>query len=491
MLKQVDVYHDIFEVLWKKQVSTTYTDILNILDNVNLLDDPEISGLNIAFINAFNSNHSLGNFCLRTKIIQKRLENYLNKSHPIEFSQAISTNIEETSERINNNLNIFNENSSPTEVLTDQTHIIDGQINISGETLETFASREDYIKAILRIFGDKNGQYENIAKQSFYTGCYLDDETRTILVEAKTHRWNIVDTISEILLRYQINKKPPTLQTFEHTPSDDDTTNNNKRQLVIEQAFYLMGKTISSIGQFNSSREYSSNAEISQDIDPLRLFLQYSKPNIPDQQVKAVKKITLAHCSHGLNSGELTAQLAGSVRTTFPRALIASLNVRSGIIHAGAVTECMEQTKEFLDSNLDEESYVSYLLNEKSKIYGFGHRIHKTSQNDPETMLGKDPRVDWYINSAKEGFPRKIERINKLVSYAQCMRKVKPDLGANADFGATVLFHCLDLPPQVATGFFMAFRIPGLCARIVNELQFKSNSRRPPFPMVLPYPSSR
>src|SRR5258706_314769 len=48
-------------------------------------------------------------------------------------------------------------------------------------------------------------------------------------------------------------------------------------------------------------------------------------------------------------------------------------------------------------------------------------------------------------------------------------------------------FNCLDLPANVASGFFLAFRSPGVCAQIVNELSVKGNSCRPPFPPVLSY----
>jgi citrate synthase len=121
------------------------------------------------------------------------------------------------------------------------------------------------------------------------------------------------------------------------------------------------------------------------------------------------------------------------------------------------------------------------------KFYGFGHRIHKTEANEPASVLGKDPRVDFYIRSTLEGFPDKADTIARIVEYAKNIRKLRPNLGANTDFGASVLFTCLGLNPEGASAFFTAFRVPGICANVVSELQVKSNARRPPFPPVLPY----
>jgi citrate synthase len=149
----------------------------------------------------------------------------------------------------------------------------------------------------------------------------------------------------------------------------------------------------------------------------------------------------------------------------------------------------MTQIEAFLASDLSVADYVQGLRPEEARFFGFGHRIHKTSETDAPELLGKDPRVSLYIRAAKEGFPDKAGKIDKMIAYAQAIRKVRRSLGANSDFGAAVLFHALELSPRVAEGFFAAFRCVGVCANVVNELQIKGNSRRPPFAEVLPYPA--
>ncbi|MCW1930322.1 MAG: citrate/2-methylcitrate synthase [Candidatus Kerfeldbacteria bacterium] len=133
--------------------------------------------------------------------------------------------------------------------------------------------------------------------------------------------------------------------------------------------------------------------------------------------------------------------------------------------------------------------YLDNLSKHDVRLFGFGHRIHKTGEVDGEEMLGKDPRVSLYIQATQEAFPEKQVDIERLIAYAKGIRRMRPSLGANTDFGAAVLFHALELPPDAAEGFFAAFRTAGMCARIVNELIVKGNSRRPPFPPVLPYPT--
>lgn len=483
---QPDVYHDISEVVWKDQAAQTYLNVLSILQNQEILHDPIISELNISFINTFNSNHSRDNFCLRTSVIRNKLTQHLNGLGYEEASSEISGKIDESIEKLSKH--IHNNNDFTAELLqNEQTHINDGSIYIAGEKMEEFASRENYLITILRLFGDKKGMYKKEAEIGFSNGFNLSLKEKEIVRRAKRENWDIVDMVTQLLLKHQIDNNSVSVQNYEFIPSNNGQDEDKKTGESIEQAFYFMGKSIASIALYSSTYNQKTLKYKTGD-DPIKAFLLFSKDNVTEQQIAAVKKVALAHCSHGLNSGELTAQLASSVRTSFPRALIASLNVRSGLVHAGAVTECMIQTKEFLNSNKKPSLYVKEILSKKDKLYGFGHRIHKTSKLDSVELLGKDPRVSWYINATQSGFPEKSDLINQLISYAQAIRVSRPDLGANTDFGAAVLFNCLELPPQVASGFFMAFRIPGLCARIVNELNVKSNARRPPFPIVLPYP---
>lgn len=171
------------------------------------------------------------------------------------------------------------------------------------------------------------------------------------------------------------------------------------------------------------------------------------------------------------------------------RALIASFNIRSGLLHSGAIKECMTQVEALLASNLSAADYVQGLHPKKAKFFGFGHRIHKTNETDATELLGKDPRVSLYIRAAKQGFPAKSGTIDRMIAYAEEIRKLRRSLGANTDFGAAVLFLALDLSPRIAEGFFAAFRCVGVCANVLNELQTKGNSRRPPFAEVLAYPA--
>lgn len=485
LLREPDVYRDPSEVIWKSIAINTYYNVNQILSNGGALTDPEIRKLQVKIIDAFNSNHSQDIFYGKAEASLETLGVRLSTLGKSELFGTIEQEVLASRAHVDQALFYFKRGYTfyPVE---EQTHVIDGAIEIAGMPIEKFSLQKDYFSATLKLFLEKDSRYRSIAESSFRRGFVLTNKEKELISHAKQENWNIVDLINQQLLNEQIVKRYKSLEQYEYQTKATVEVNSLRKQNSLKEAYYFMGFIISTVAHYSndSIQTVSYQSEIS---DPVAMFLHAAGKDVTDKQLAAVRKITLAHSSHGLNSGELTAQLAASVRTTFPRALIASFNVRSGILHAGAIDECMKQTKDYLVGGEDPEAYINRLLENEGKLYGFGHRIHKISPNDQSNLLGKDPRVALYIDACLEGFPEKSEDIDRLVKYASTVRQIVPSLGANTDFGAAVLFHSLELEPNAATSFFLAFRTPGVCAQIVNELAVKGNSRRPPFAPVLHY----
>ena len=222
--------------------------------------------------------------------------------------------------------------------------------------------------------------------------------------------------------------------------------------------------------------------------------------------IKGFKRMALSHISHGMSLAELVSRISSSVRTSYPMSLIVGLYVRSGIYHGGAMQQAIPMIKKFLETvketfqfetieQIENNSnlmnfvtcYVDNLLSSRSgshKIFGFGHRIHKSPL---ETELLSDPRAIEYLSIRNNIFleTNPIElRLSDI--FVGIIRKTKPSLGCNSDYAIALFCVLLNVPENDAEKMFTMCRIPGLCARIVRELLGKANSRSP-FPIVLPY----
>lgn len=463
-----DIYTDINEVFWKHLVAQTYISIEKTLPH-----DPTTISLCRQFIDLYNGTYTQSHLCSRVPEILHRLRAHLVSLGQLALADSIDAQIYDAVEQIKS-IPQFSAIEIPT-----QSRAINGAIYIADQSVEQFASAPSYLEGILRLFNEKDPEICDVAKDSYYNHRTLTKEQVGQITSVKARTNSTVDILTSCLLDWQMSQHSPSIQMYEPLPTDTTKVRILKRSEVMKQSFGLMGYMTGCV--INLIHPEVIQTDFTH--DPIQALLVAIGQGATPNKIEALQCVALAHSTHGLNSGELTAQLAGSVRTSLPYGLIAGLSVRSGVTHAGAIVECMQHLHKYLSSNITPEQYLDQ---HPDRLPGFGHRIHKVSKTD--STVAKDPRVAMYIDSARKGYPEKVDIINRIESLARVVKERKPTLGANTDFGAATLFTCMKLSPEAGSSLFTLFRIPGLVARMVNELGYKANSRRPPFAPVLPYP---
>ncbi|WP_133408203.1 citrate/2-methylcitrate synthase [Parashewanella tropica] len=486
--KKHDIYHDPKEFFWKNRFAYLIYDLDKHFTKLPQQEKELALATKAKIISAFNSNASLNLFRIKLEKIFSQVTTLLTQSN----NHSLKEHIDSLFNTLQDSLLKIENNVIPDSYFTplnshSNIHIENGNIKISNKDLSIFSQNEDYFEAIIDLFIGFDCSCKNIIEDSFVEGFKLNEEEIKIVDNAKNTQMDIVSLLNHQLLQQQVSRKFKSILQYEYIPSAPNSINHQRRVEALKEAMFLFGKILSTVALFyNESKTYKYTEDFTS-IDPIEMFFQAAGREISKDQISALRKCALAHVSHGLNSAEFVCLISSSVRTTFPRALIAGLNVGSGMLHGGAIEACMRQTTSFLNSDQLPEKYVQELINANQLIYGFGHRIHKITAETPPEIIASDPRVHIYFDACRQAFPNKADVIEKLYLYAREARKQNPTLGANTDFAASVLFHCLEFPPEVARGFFTVFRTPGACSQIINELSVKGNSRRPPFAHVIPY----
>jgi citrate synthase len=253
---------------------------------------------------------------------------------------------------------------------------------------------------------------------------------------------------------------------------------------AIEEGYFLLGRLMSCVSLMNENSEPLDASELDETC-ALGVALKQAGIRLTPAQLDAFRRFMLMRCTHGLNPGEFAARMAASVRSTFPQTLIAALMVRAGKLHGGALAECMKQLQSWLASS-SRDKFAEELLR-SGELYGFGHRIHKRTPGTGDEARGGDPRVAFQLAGARKTFPERETEIAALEELARTVQRMKPTLLPNIDFGAAVWFHCFGLAPEVSEGFFTMGRLPGMISQVINELDYKGNSLRPPLAVYLPY----
>ena len=108
------------------------------------------------------------------------------------------------------------------------------------------------------------------------------------------------------------------------------------------------------------------------------------------------------------------------------------------------------------------EDWVRRALANKVRIMGFGHRVYKTG----------DPRAAYLKTLcgeiATETGHRDLERMADIIETVVGNEKGLPP---NLDWPSARLYHYMGLPVDLYTPLFVASRVSGWCAHVIEQLE--------------------
>jgi citrate synthase len=473
------VYHDPREVVWKHIVAQAYWDILDIFRRDGVPID-DFAAIRFSFLKSFNSNHDIELLCRRSDDAAATLLDRLTERGEKQTAAAVAAEVAKARESSRRAIECL---QHLRQVERAPSYVADGLIMIAGKTAEEFAAHPEYLRATLQLVGEDSPEVAARAGDAWRRGFVLDSELRALVRSGPESEWSANDMLAEVLMREQKSGAYPSMRDYEFQTTRSAAENGRAKLQAIEQGYFLLGRLISCVSLMNEGSAPIDARELDEAC-PLEAALKQAGIRLTPLALQAFRQFMLVRCTHGLNPGEFTARIAASVRTSFPQSLVASLMVRAGKVHGGALTECMQQLGCWLAAS-SRDAFAEALVR-SGELYGFGHRIHKLSPGMGDEALGGDPRVVFQLVAARKAFPEMEAEIAALEEFARAVRRMKPALSPNTDFSAAVWFHCLGLPPRVGAGFFSIGRLPGMIAQVINELDYKANSLRPPLAVTLP-----
>src|SRR5690606_27993320 len=145
-------------------------------------------------------------------------------------------------------------------------------------------------------------------------------------------------------------------------------------------------------------------------------------------------------------------------------AVTAAIGALKGPLHGGA-NEAVMQVFDEIGTADKAEAWLDRALAEKRKIMGFGHRVYKNGDSRVPTMKAA---LDTLI--AEYDRPDLAELYDTLEAAMDASKGIKPNL----DHPSGPAYNLIGLDPDTVTPLFVAARITGWTAHIMEQLESNS-----------------
>jgi len=169
----------------------------------------------------------------------------------------------------------------------------------------------------------------------------------------------------------------------------------------------------------------------------------------------------ILHADHELNASTFAARVIAGTLADMHSAITGAIGALKGPLHGGANEAVMKMLFAIAQNGGDPVDYVSSLLAQKKKVFGFGHRVYRTE--DPRAthlrkmseQLSRDSgNTKWFEMSRRiEEFVRKEKKLN-----------------ANVDFYSASTYTTLGIDLDLFTPIFAVSRIAGWAAHVIEQL---------------------
>ena len=202
------------------------------------------------------------------------------------------------------------------------------------------------------------------------------------------------------------------------------------------------------------------------------LWMTFGEEAVPEV-VDAFNVSMILYAEHSFNASTFTARVITSTLSDLHSAVTGAIGALKGALHGGANEAVMHTFDEIgirPEELLEEaaaraKSWMENALAQKKKVMGFGHRVYKHGDSRVPTMKSA---LDKMI--AHYGRPELLGLYNGLETAMDKAKAIKPNL----DYPTGPAYHLMGFDTATFTPLFVASRITGWTAHIMEQLDSNS-----------------
>ena len=191
----------------------------------------------------------------------------------------------------------------------------------------------------------------------------------------------------------------------------------------------------------------------------LLFMMSGEKPT--DEEAHILDVSLILYAEHDFNASTFTSRVIAGTLSDMHGAVTGAIAALKGPLHGGANEQAMEMLKEV--GSIDHvESFMANAFATKRKIMGFGHRVYKSGDHRASILhaLGRA------YAEKRGGDALKWFEIGEKV---QAVMDAEKHIFPNVDFPCGMTYYAMGIPVPQYTPIFVASRITGWCAHIMEQ----------------------
>ena len=247
-------------------------------------------------------------------------------------------------------------------------------------------------------------------------------------------------------------------------PSCED----NSPEAELEKSKYLLARIPTCIGVHQMALEGKDPVEPDPTLSHAANLLWCMTGKKPHESAAKVMDVSLIlYAEHDFNASTFTCRVIASTNSDMHSCVCGGIGALKGNLHGGANEAAMKMLKEVMvatQKGISVEAFMKDAFETKKKLMGFGHRVYKNGDHRAGILR------DWglkYCNEANQEAKKWFDIGDEVQAIMLRDKNIFP----NVDFPCGMTYFALGIPVPQYTPIFVASRITGWCAHIMEQHQ--------------------
>ena len=242
----------------------------------------------------------------------------------------------------------------------------------------------------------------------------------------------------------------------------DPDRGDASRETNLRRAIRLLGATATIVAAYHrirtGARVVKPDPARGQAEDFLRMV---TGTRARAREARVMDVALILYADHSMNASTFAATVAASTLSDLTSSVVAAIAALKGPLHGGAIEAAFDALRS-IGRPEAAEAYVLDILQNRGKVFGFGHRVYKTY--DPRALIFQRIAKELSESAGETDLYRIADIVQETVVRELRSKQIYP----NVDFYSGLVFHLLRLPPDLATAIFAMSRTAGWAAHVIE-----------------------